>query len=50
MGFDEVGDLGWRREVVGDRAVVDADGEFGGRGLVEEEEGVEEEEDGVLED
>ena len=31
LGFEEVGDFGWWREVVGDGAVVDADGVGSGR-------------------
>lgn len=30
FGLEERGDLGWRREVIGDGAVVDADGDGGG--------------------
>lgn len=47
LGLDEVGDLGRQREVVGHGAVVDADGEFRGGGLVGYEEGIDGEDDGV---
>lgn len=48
LGFNEVGHAGRRREVVGHRAVVDADVGFGGRGLVDHGEGVDGEDDGEL--
>lgn len=47
LGLDEVGDSGRRREVVGHGAVVDADGESGGGGLVGDEESIDGEDDGV---